>query len=124
MKEYKNKEGKIVGVLEGRVYITYRRPEHFMRKFRGFGISETIIKDLELNGCETIKICYSGKNNITYTSNINTWLKSSLTHNFENEDLQIFVSVEGLSIKPKIYWKEEKDETKEPEKQLNLFNDI
>lgn len=35
-------QGRKVGIIDGSAYISHRRPEHFCRKFNGWGIQDEI----------------------------------------------------------------------------------
>lgn len=56
--------GKIVGTIKGQTFITRRRPEHFFIKFRGFGLSTGLIKQLKERYITTVIIIYTQKNGV------------------------------------------------------------
>lgn len=50
-------EGRKVGIIDGSAYTSYRRPEHFCRKFNGWGIQdETYMKEILPSGVTDIII--------------------------------------------------------------------
>lgn len=50
--------GKTVGHTEGKTYVTIRRPEHFFRKYNGFGMSTQLLKILKNHGVAWIWVRY------------------------------------------------------------------
>jgi hypothetical protein len=83
-----------------KTYTTHRNPEHFMRKFNGFGISENILNQLVSKDIEEIIIIYHGKiKTYRYTCTTTQFLKSTkLFDNKENgiTDPQRFVSINDM----------------------------
>ena len=69
-----------------RIYHTIRKPEHFFRIFKGFGISVQILDSLKEKGIKEIHIRYLGKRGETnyYVSLENFILKSEKYSNVEN----------------------------------------
>ena len=52
--------GKVVGIIKmDRTYISHRNKTHWFRKFNGFGMSATILKELRDYDVETIKVIYT-----------------------------------------------------------------
>lgn len=51
---------KFIGAFRqgDRTYVSYRTPEHYFRKYKGFGISTSILKKLRKKGCRRIIIIY------------------------------------------------------------------
>lgn len=91
--------GKIAGEYDDvtKTYTTHRQPEHYMIKFQGHGISQSIIDRLINLGCETIIILYHGKTGERrYKCSIDKFAKSIKTHNFNGTDLQKFVSTKDM----------------------------
>jgi len=91
---------KIVGDTENNIYITYRRPEHIMYMFKGFGISDSLLSFLiDQFDVKKIRILYrSPALNRTYEWDIMTFVLSKKiwidkTTNGK-EDVQKFVSLE------------------------------
>ena len=83
---------KITGRVIDGIYITHRKPEHFMRKYQGFGVSKEILDKLEKDGVNTIMIVYHGiKAVITREFNLKTYLNSTMTYNYQDKDMQHFV---------------------------------
>lgn len=50
-----------VGRIDGEIFETSRKEEHYFRKFEGFGISNNVLKKVLEEGCEIIKIIYTTK---------------------------------------------------------------
>ncbi len=96
-----NKDHKIVGFVQNKVYFTDRRDEHFMIKYQGYGISEDILDKLVELGVEKVVIRTQSNE---YAFAIEEYLGSHLTHTHEGTDLQKFVTLPGMSIKPYPAW--------------------
>lgn len=80
-------------LIEVKVYQKYCKPEHFIVKYRGFGISQSILDQLEENNVKYVRIIYEGKNGIeVYLTTLDTYLKSLKTFMNKNDDLQRFVT--------------------------------
>ena len=96
MKEKIISNGKLLGVVEDKVYTSHRYPHHFMIKFMGFGISLRVLKRLQELEVDKIVIIYKtrGGEDMEYTFHINEYLESELEYN-NNGDVQKFVSVKG-----------------------------
>lgn len=85
-----NKEGKIIGEVKNNIYFTTRDPsKHYMRKFKGYGISTFVLKELYEMGCHTIVINTADKN---YQFKLKEYMDSDLKYIY-NDDLQKFVSI-------------------------------
>jgi len=96
MVEIKHKE-KIIGRFEGNTYFTSRKPEHFMRIYQGFGISDKVLKALYVLGCKKVSIRYGGvKGVIIYECSLNQFIESTKTFTFEDDDFQKFVSIKDM----------------------------
>ncbi len=96
------KNQQIGNVIE-RVFYSTRRPEHFMVKFNGFGISETILEQLKELNVESIQINYLGKKGVEiFKCKLDKYLNSNQTFTFETneiEDLQKFVDIDDMKMK-------------------------
>ena len=92
-------KGKLVGDIDRLTdtYITIRKPEHFMIKYSGFGISEEVLGVLIENGVKEIKIIYFGKETIKYIVPISKYITSNKTFDFQG-DFQYFVSISEMSV--------------------------
>jgi len=86
----------MVGRLDGTIYSTERKPEHFMRIFGGFGISQNVLDKLKENGCEIIRLKYYGAKIYNYSCPLDLFIYSNKTFTFEGNDLQRFVSVNDM----------------------------
>lgn len=72
---------KSVGYIKGKTFVTFRRPEHIMRKWTSFGISCDILETLKKHGVENIHILFSSKKTrILYICPLSKFLESSLEH--------------------------------------------
>jgi hypothetical protein len=75
------------------------RPEHFMMKFQGVGISENILLQLKQEGVTLIRIIYQGKTGIViYITTVRTFLESTYTHTHDTNDIQKFVSTKDMVV--------------------------
>lgn len=82
-----------------KTYYSNRTPQHFMRMYQGFGISEEILEQL-IDKVELICIIYTGKKNkYHYTCKLSQFLKSDKIYNNNEEgvsDPQRFVSIKDM----------------------------
>lgn len=95
--------GKPAGRIEGTTFYTLRQPNHFMRQYQGFGISESVLNQLKERGVKTIAIKYIGKTTIFYSCPLEKFLNSNKTYTYSNfdrtggvEDKQYFVSTRDM----------------------------
>lgn len=51
-------KGKRIGEIRNKTFLTHRGPEHFFRKFNGFGMSEEVYKLLLKQGVYEVVIVY------------------------------------------------------------------
>lgn len=90
-------DGQLKGKISYGVYITERNPEHFMRKFGGFGISEVVLRKLKELGVSDVQIRYNGKRGLKlYTEGLDKYLRSDKKHIDTSggfDDPQLFLSV-------------------------------
>lgn len=78
-------------------YFTHRRPEHYFKKYQGFGISTTEIEIAKNEGCTHIIIKYHGrKKNILYKIKMN-YLQYMKKYDF-NGDEQIILPEKEMTI--------------------------
>lgn len=99
MKRIKFK-GKVKGIVEGNWYISKRRPEHFMKKFQGFGVSKQILLQLQEMGIQNIRIIYEGKRGVkVFESTVKAYLESDLIHIDGGKDKQKFLSIKQMGDK-------------------------
>lgn len=86
--------GKIVGRVEEDVYIAFKKPNHFFKKYGGFGISVEVLNRLKNMGIKKVRIVYEGVKGIkVYEQELQQYLESELVYNYHNEDMQKFVSI-------------------------------
>jgi len=96
IKEYKNIEGKLVGKLNiaDGVYTSHRTTKHYMFIKKGYGISISILKKLETDGCKTIRLVVEESTGTQiYVCAFEKYLHSKSTHPNTPSDLQHFVEV-------------------------------
>jgi len=87
-------DGKVIGRIEGDTFITTRRPEHFFKKYAGFGISEKVLSQLESNHVNKIEIIYYGVKGIRkYETTVIAYRKSPNVHIDKENDKQKFVPI-------------------------------
>jgi len=104
-----NNPSKVVGKITGRVYTTKRTGKHYFYKYKGFGISQSIIDELLKRGVIWIKIEYeSGSKIAEYLTHVDNYNNSTITHEYMG-DYQKIVEVhkmktlkEEVKLKPKI----------------------
>lgn len=89
--------GKQVGMIQGTVYVKSCHKEHYMKKFQGFGISETVLTELLMRSVREVVIEYTAVDGLKeeYTSELNLWLESKLTYDYEG-DIQKFVPLRDM----------------------------
>ena len=98
----KSAKGKEAGWINPitKTYFSERRPEHYMRMYQGFGISEDILDQLIKLGAESVCLIYIGKKHrYHYTCELSQFLKSEKTYmNTEGgvKDPQKFVSTRDM----------------------------
>jgi len=97
----------IAGDISGDVYYTERKPNHFMRKFQGFGISQSVLDKLKEKGVKSVIIKYYRENGgITFFKcEAEKFYISKKSHPYENKDRitieidwQRFVSYKDMDI--------------------------
>ena len=98
--KYKGDEEKesMVGMTVGNCYISHRKPEHYFRMYRGFGISNNIIERLNSEGITRVLIIYQGVQGTRFLiSPLKQWLESKKSYRNKDDDLQVFVSEEDMT---------------------------
>jgi hypothetical protein len=100
----------IVGFIKDKIFYTYRRPEHFMRKYGGFGISVKILNQLIERNIKDIIFIYEGKKEksmfATTTMKILGLGIVEWDYTFGFEDKQYFIplsEMEKTIMKPEDY---------------------
>ena len=72
------------------------KPEHFMRKYQGFGISDKTISELQEHGIKELTFKYLGSEKITlYKCELSQFVSSQLIHSF-GADTQRFVKTKDM----------------------------
>jgi len=95
--------GKVIGEVRGTVYVTYRHFQHFFRKYKGFGISDAVLREIGKRGVDKIRIVYKGLGGRIriYESTLRMWLMVSETYVFRDsgqEDVQRILPVRKMKI--------------------------
>ena len=93
------KQGKIIGEIKGEVYITWRKQEHFMFKYNGFGISQYLISFLKEQGVNMVIVDYKGdRTRKVFYCPLNQYIYSHKIHLFGEEDVQRFVDINDMEV--------------------------
>jgi hypothetical protein len=72
--------------------------KHLMRKYRAFGISESVINELEADGITDLIFIYDGESGVTtHKAKLQQFKDSNKMHVFGEDDLQYFVPVKEMS---------------------------
>lgn len=88
----------------GRTYITFRRSEHFFKKYQGFGISNTELQICDNKGVKWILIIYTNTKNEQVPMRIKlSNINKSNKFNY-NGDNQTIIKKEDLEIKKEEKW--------------------
>ena len=101
-KEYRNKDGKLAGILnvtmtDSRVYgKVVNRSKHLMKMFQGYGISKEIFDELRKDGCTEIRIREEDTGNV-YTVPFSVFDEHKIEKNFDGP--QCFI--QGKYLIPK-----------------------
>jgi len=97
MKFY-NQEGKLIGQLTDGIYTSHRiQNQHFMRIFQGYGVSLSVLKELNSLGCRKVRIVTEETNGISvYECPIKQFLESEKVFKNTPSDKQHFVSVRDM----------------------------
>lgn len=86
--------GKVVGSVRNFEYVTSRDSSHFMRKFKGYGISDSILQKLEDDGVDKIRI-RTPDNDLLGT--VEQFRSRGLTYTY-NGDFQYFLPVLEMRV--------------------------
>ncbi len=87
------------GEVRNGTYYTIRKPETFFIKYQGFGISESVLKELEEKGVKWIVIKYIGaKGILCYSATLKQYLRSPTCFTFGEKDKQKIVSKYDLEV--------------------------
>lgn len=91
---------KFVGEVRGSTYFTWRKPQHYMVKHHGFGISLTLLMALKSIGVYTVIIQYDGKTGKKfYKSTVDAFINSELEEEIEGFDKQKFMSENDMEFR-------------------------
>lgn len=84
-------------IISSKIYQKTCKPEHFMKMFKGFGISVKILAQLEHQFVKYVRIVYEGKKcTNVYLCRLDKFMESDKTWLNEGTDLQKFVSVSDM----------------------------
>ena len=93
--------GKIRGEVINGVYVTPRKPNHFFKKYQGFGISLKILKTLENRGISQMTIIYYGKEITRYKANFSDFRTFGIKYTDTTEgtpDEQLILSTKHMKV--------------------------
>jgi hypothetical protein len=82
---------KVAGkIKDDGTFFTYRTEKHYFRKYKGFGLSWSVIEQLRKHKVTKIVILYNKDNGITkkLETTLETWLKHSQIYNNCSNDWQ------------------------------------
>jgi hypothetical protein len=89
-----------VGFLKNGTFYTYRKQNHFMRKFGGFGISSKIVSELLKRKINDIVFLYEGaKGKVSFKTTLMKILELGITetdYTFGFEDRQYFIPLKEM----------------------------
>lgn len=92
--------GKAVGKIEGDTYVVQKKPEHYMIKYRGFGVSVEVLNDLKSKGIKKIRMIYHGTNGeIIFQFPVEDYLNSPLSFTDRDNDVQKFLKALSYELK-------------------------
>lgn len=95
-----NEEERKIGKIDptGRVFITWRKPNHYFRKYNGFGINLELLNKLKLNNVKAILIKYKGTKLRRYYIGVKGALKYGVKYKHKDFEEQVIINL--------IYWSE------------------
>lgn len=100
---FKNNRGKIAGKLEGGVfYKTVKRSKHFMRMYNGWGIDDSIVVQLEKEGCEQVEI-YDSEDRVYYSVPFAIFKSNGIKGNFDTPQTFLPVHFWSRSNQKKLF---------------------
>ena len=88
---------KLVGVINSNnEFVSVRLPEHFFRKFKGFGLSYSVIERLKQNNVSVVKIVFlrSDGSSTIYFADIDDFLKKGNYYRDNEHDFQRILSIQ------------------------------
>ena len=72
-------------IIEPPTYQKICKPEHFFKKYRGFGINKEELKEIEEQGIKTIRIIYIGENNHIYQASTRQYQEKAIEYDNNGE---------------------------------------
>lgn len=95
-------KGIKVGNIIGDMYRTPRTFNHLFRKYRGFGLSKSVINHLKNNGVKHVVIVYMGKKGDTeLVSELDKWMEGEIfvfSEKGESADVQYILPVDKMHV--------------------------
>ena len=89
--------GRLCGRIEEGKFFTFRQPNHVMRKWGAFGVSEIVLKRLKNQGISEVVIEYGGvRGTKKFKSHVDDFLNSQYIHVFEKFDKQYFIPIKQM----------------------------
>ena len=82
---------KLVGVINSNnEFVSIRRPEHFFRKYKGFGLSYSVIERLKKSNVEIVKILFQREDGTAslYVAYLNDFLEKGAYFKDQKYDFQ------------------------------------
>lgn len=84
-------------IINPNMYQKICKPEHFMTKYQGFGISEYILDMLIQKDIKIIQIIYLGKTKTeVYITTTRQYINSNKKHTYKENDKQRFLSTKEM----------------------------
>lgn len=100
-----------VGYIKDKTFYTYRKPEHFMRKYGGFGISVKILKELIERNIKDIVFIYDGSREKALFKTTTIYILGlgicEYDYTFGFDDKQFFIPLKEMEktiIRQEDYW--------------------
>lgn len=92
---------KPVGTVRGLQFITQRRPEHFFRIFKGFGLSCAILSQLRRRGVREVIFIYTRADGSqrAYSCPVELFYEKGHRWTDRQADAQLVVPVELMTVK-------------------------
>jgi len=79
-------------------FLTERKPEHFYKKYQGFGLNVGLLKKLKEQNVKHIVIRYKGKESHTYKSSVMVWEKygTKVKNEMKPHDVQLVLETDKM----------------------------
>lgn len=98
--EIKTRNGKTAGVIRDKIFITWRdSTKHYMKIFKGYGISKDILEQLLEHKINKIKIVVTNEDKV-YVYDVLDFYNSKVSYNYMG-DIQKFIEVKSFNSNKK-----------------------